>query len=326
MEATNNETEQVADYGDGSVDAVAQGLLYNPTPEETPAAEAEEPVGEELDAGAVDPEIETDEGIVDDPVDEEVEEQSIPPIYQVKVDGKEVEVTLEDLKRSYSGQSHIQKGMQEAAAARKQAEEVYASLTTEREKLKVKLDSIQELGNSNVPKKPDKSLMDSDPIAFFEQMENYREAVEANETLSKQKLEVQQAQAQQAQAQHNVYLSQQAKILTEKIPEFAEPEKAQKLRSELVSTGVHYGFSEAEITEVADHRAIQVMYDAMKYRQAQAGKATAVTKAKGARPMVKAGSKKSEGSGKTKVAEAARSKMRSTGSVDDVAAYLLTGE
>ena len=179
MEATNNETEQVADYGDGSVDAVAQGLLYNPAPEEKPAAEAEEPVGEELDAGAVDPEIETDEGIVDDPVDDEVEEQSIPPIYQVKVDGKEVEVTLEDLKRSYSGQSHIQKGMQEAAAQRKQAEEVYANLTAEREKLRLQLENIQKLGDSNAPKKPDKALMESDPIAFFEQMENYREALEA---------------------------------------------------------------------------------------------------------------------------------------------------
>ena len=47
--------------------------------------------------------------------DEQEADQSGSETFVVKVDGEQVEVTLDDLKRDYSGQAYIQKGMREAA-------------------------------------------------------------------------------------------------------------------------------------------------------------------------------------------------------------------
>jgi hypothetical protein len=61
------------------------------------------------------------EGEDEEDTEEEYEEDSAPELYTVKVDGKEEQVSLEDLKRGYSGQKYVQKGMQEVAQIRKRS-------------------------------------------------------------------------------------------------------------------------------------------------------------------------------------------------------------
>ena len=114
---------------DGSIESAVNGLLspelQDSEPEEQELegdeiGEAEEVVEGELDTDEVE-EAEEDER------DTEEAEEPEPELYTVRVDGKEEKVTLEELTRGYSGQQYVHKGMQEAAAYRKEAEAVYAS-------------------------------------------------------------------------------------------------------------------------------------------------------------------------------------------------------
>jgi hypothetical protein len=152
----------------------------------------------------------------DDAEDEEEDTDSADktePVYTIKVDGTEKQVTLSELKRGYSGQQFVQKGMQEAAAQRKQAEEVYAALLNERQQISQLYQQIQGGQIATPPKAPTRELFDSDPIGYMEAKLNYDEQVVQYQ---QQQSQFQQLSAQQSQAQQmarQAYLQQEVENL-----------------------------------------------------------------------------------------------------------------
>jgi len=232
---------------------------------------------------------------------------------------------LDDLKRSYSGQAYIQKGMEEAAQSKKQAEQVYQALQEERQKLAATFQQLQTEGAPQMPQKPSKELMNSDPIAYFEQMEAYREGAEQYQQFQQQQQAMMQQQTAAQQRAQQAYLQEQARTLQQEIPELADPEKGSKMKEQLVRTGVEtYGYTPEEMSQIMDARAVKVLADAMKYRQLQEGKGKAVEKTKNARPVVKPGAKKSDTDGKVARQKKAAARMKKNGNVDDVASFLLS--
>jgi hypothetical protein len=136
-----------------------------------------------------------------------------------------------------------------------------------------------------------------------------------------QQLSSQNSQAEKTAKQ--TYLKQEMQTLQQKIPEFADSNKAGKIKERLVQVGrEHYGYSAEEIGQVMDHRAIQVLHDAMKYRDIMSGKAKAVAKTKKARPIVKAGSKRMDDSN-TKVRKRQQAKLKKSGSLEDALGLIL---
>jgi hypothetical protein len=121
-----------------------------------------------------------------------------------------------------------------------------------------------------------------------------------------------------------VYLKEEMQKLTQVIPDFADPEKAGKMRDDLVQGGMKLGFSEAELAEVSDHMALVALYKAMKYDEIVNGKEKAVNKTKNSRKMVKPGAKKSASLSKVKAREQAVSRMKQTGDVNDVANFIIS--
>ena len=322
----------------GSIDAVMEMLVETPVgnqdvaEEETVEAPADEQP-EAMDADAEELDDVDDADDTGDDLDDEAElseeddgdEEPAQEVYTVKVDGEEKQVTLDDLKRSYSGQAYIQKGMEEAAQSKKQAEQVYQALQEERQKLAATFQQLQTQGAPQMPQKPSKELMNSDPIAYFEQMEAYREASEQYQQFQQQQQMLTQQQTEAQQRAQQAYLAEQARILQQEIPEFADPEKGQKMKEQLMRTGVEtYGYSPEEMAQVMDARAVKVLADAMKYRQLQQSKGKAVEKTKNARPVVKPGAKKSDTDGKVARRRKAATRMKKNGSVDDVANFLLS--
>lgn len=75
-------------------------------------------------------------------------------------------------------------------------------------------------------------------------------------------------------------LSEQRAKLIEKFPEFNDPETYKKFTQEAVTVLVKdYGFQKEEIDALNDHRAVSIIRDAMKYRQAVKAKQSAKTSA-----------------------------------------------
>jgi hypothetical protein len=150
---------------------------------------------------------------------------------------------------------------------------------------------------------------------------------EALQTYQNQQYQIQQVTEQQnyqMQIAQQQYLQGEMQRLAQAIPEFSDAKTASKLKEDLVQFGSKLGYSEAELSEVMDHRAILVLQKAMKYDQLVEGKSKATQKASNARPVVKPGTKKTGRTGAAKQRQNAQARMKKTGSIDDVAKFLLS--
>ena len=289
---------------------------------EVEEAEVEEADYEESEDDAEDAEDEDeDDGEEEYEADEDQADQAEPNTFSIKVDGQDVSVSLDDLKRDYSGQQYIQKGMKQAAEQRKQAEEAYNGLNQQREQLDTLLRQVQTQGVIQQPTPPTRELLADDPLGYIEAEATYRE--EMGKFQAQRHQLVQQGQAQAAaQGQANkANLQQQMEQLKTLIPDFADAEKAPKLKENLIKNGERLGFTAAEIHSVVDARTMQTLHESMLWRQSQEGKSNVQAKLKKARPLMKSGVKKTGESAKS-VETKLMSKLKKSGSVQDAAALL----
>ena len=308
---------------DGSIES-AIGQLIQPEPEEQPAEAAE------VEEDSYDEEQEVEEPEQDDEVEEDYEEDAEeeadseePETYAVKVDGVEQRVTLEDLKRGYSGQQYVQQGMQQVAEMRKQFEQIAGDFLNEREQAKAIFAQVQNLQIPSAPVPPNVELAETDPFRYSAEKAKYDVAASEYQ----QKLaEIQQALEGNSQAEQqarNAYLQREMETLKQAIPDFADPEKAQNLRNSMFKVSQEtYGFDPQEIAAITDSRVLRVLHDAIQFRAAQGGKEQAIKKAK-AKPKrtVKPGAKKTASNRDSQ--RQARSKLKRSGSIQDAMSLIL---
>jgi hypothetical protein len=307
VQATDNEPQSLEDFAES---------LMKPQDEAEQHEEAEAPDDDQTEAETA--EAEDDDATDDDDAEDEGQKQ--PQILKVKVDGRDVEVTLDDLKRSYSGQAYIQQRMQEVAEGKKQVEAVYYALAEERAKVAQFVQQVQQGGVPQPPKLPSPELAQKDPLRYNAELGRYVQEREQYDQFvaQTQALTAQQSEAQQ-RAMH-AHLSQQAEYLKQVIPEFADPEKGGMLRQRLVQVGTEYGFSQDELSAITDARAVQVLNDARRWRELQASKGTATQKAEKARPVVKPGAKRANVTATQR--DKQQQRLKQTGRIDDAIALL----
>jgi hypothetical protein len=317
---------------DGSIDNVAENLIFDQEPVEQDEIldaddqddQAEEMEADEADETSEDADEADDDDEYEDAEDaEEVDEEPVS-LYAVKVNGEEKQVTLDELRRGYSGQEYIQQQMRQVAEGRKQVEAIYNQLQQEAQQVATLRQRLETGGIPAQPQPPSRELFNKDPIGYMEAKLAYDEDVAAWQG-HVQELEAVSNRQKQMQQQSLAYtLQEEMAKLTQAVPEIADPKKGPEVRKALIDVGVEYGFAPDEISQVVDSRQVRVLHDAMKYRQMMAAKNGIQQKVDRARPMVKPGVKQSSNSGKVKQRKAVESRMRSTGSVDDVAKFLLS--
>ena len=323
MEATNQSIL------DDAVNALLAG--DEPIAEETETEEVEVDEAEEADEESDESE-ESEEGDEEDDdsegEDEEYEEEDEeqadlvePSTYAIKVDGEDVNVTLEDLKQSYSGQQFIQKGMRENAEQRKQAEEAYNTLTQQRAQLDQFMQQMQAQGVLREPTAPTRELFNDDPLSYMDADLQYKEDLRAFQG-QQQQLQANHAANQQAQQNaQKANLQEQVAELSRLIPEFSDAQKAPIMKEKLLKQGIAQGYSQEEMSSIVDARAMKVLHKAMLYDQMVEGKSNVQGKLKKARPMIKAGAKKQAPSSKKAFAKQ-HAKMRESGSMEDAVELL----
>jgi hypothetical protein len=86
------------------------------------------------------------------------------------------------------------------------------------------------------------------------------------------------AQQQEMQKRHGEFLAAQQKLLAERIPEFADPEKGKAIAGELGQFLQSRGFTGAEIGNIADHRAVAMAVELMRFQKAEATRKAAEAK------------------------------------------------
>jgi hypothetical protein len=319
---------------DGSIDAVAASLIEGPTPQEdekpkdlgqSDQDDAEyQTEGDDADAEEAYAE-EEDEGADENNPDVE-EEEPAEQLFTVKVDGRDQQVPLNELLRGYAGQAYIQKGMKEVATIKQQVAAVYETLTNERQQVAQFAQAVQ-TGQVPMrpPEPPNDELLSRDPIGYLEARVKYDKDVAA---FQQGQYAMQEMSARQVQAQeqsHRAMLAEEHQRLSQAIPAFAKPETAAKVKQDLLAAGQEvYGFDLDELRSVADHRMLRVLHDAAQYRRIMAGKATERQPSQAPKtPVLKPGVKAAPQASKRVKGEKAMAQMKRTGSVDDVARFLL---
>lgn len=287
-------------------------------------SEAVEDVAEsDDDVEASGEDIEDAEYVEDDQIDDDdlVEAAEDTNLIPVKINGKEERWTLDQLKQSAAGQGYINQKMQENAALEKQYKEQAQALAQQQQQVLAMYQQAQQ-GGLQAPTPPSKELFDQDPIGYMEAKLTYDEAKAAHDQQLYQLQGMQQQQAQQQQAARQAYLAEQAEVLKQYIPEIADPKKGEMLKTEIMDTGIHYGFTPEEMAGVSDARYVRALNDARKYRQLVANRKKSQSKADGVRPVVKAGAKKRP-DGQAATRKKAQQRLQKTGSIDDALSLML---
>lgn len=321
---------------ESAVDLMVQPEETTEEVEEVEEAEEEQPIEDSYDDADEDDEDAEVEDVdaeeveeVDDEADDEdyedteEDEESEDPaedVHTVKVDGEEKQVTLEELKRSYSGQQYIQKGMQQAAEVKKQAEEAYYALMRERENVQTLVQQAQSGMNLIPPVEPDSTHFENDPLGYMEAKIQYDNQVKEYNANAAKVQEVLNRQTEAEQIARAEYARQEANKLVEVIPELADAGKASKFKESIMKAASHYGYSPEEVAGISSSRDFIVLRDAMRWQELQAGKDTVKKKVKKA-PPIKAGAKKVRTNGDRQ--RQAQEKLKRSGSIEDALAMIV---
>ena len=303
---------------------VAEKVVEVTEDTQTEAIEDAEVVEDVDVASGIDEEIE--ETDVEDIEIEETEVQQEPELHDVKIDGEERKVTLEELKQDFSGQKYIQKGMAENAATRKELEAESQKLTQERRVVIEMAQQLQSGGMPQVPEYPSEELRTSDPLGFSHAVEDYRRAVEKQQEWRQKVQYIAEQEARAQEEEETRFLSQQAMRVSEWLPEFKDPEKRKLFIDNLKDKSAeHYGLTEEQFRTVKTSEEVMILNDALKWKQLQKNKAQVTKKAEGARTtVVKPSARKTSATSKATKAKTAKANMSKTGSIDSVADYLLS--
>ena len=302
-----------------------QGILPvdgEQSPEETQLSESEEDDGaalsEELSADADAADDETQEEQSEE--GEEPEEQEQPTVFTVKVDGKEVEVTLDELQKGYSRTQDYTRKTQQIAEIRKQVEAETEAVRAERAQYAQMLGALQAQLQGTETQIDWDRLYHEDPIEWVRQKEVMRERQEKFQAIQFEQQRMAQLSQQEQQQQLASHLQEQHTKLLEIIPEWKDPAKAKAEKQLLVEFGQKTGFTPEELKAIVDHRAVVALRKAALYDQM-------MTKRKAITPVTNNGPRPAKPGAAGRVSqttEAVRAKQRlaKTGRVDDAASAI----
>ena len=284
--------------------------------EQEPTAEAVEVEAtevEEVEVEAVEDQAETEADETEE-YETEAEAEEVE-YYTVKVDGEEMDVSADDLVKSFQLERTAQKRLSEAAEQRKSLEADRTVVEQEREKYAQGLAQLQaqlsQTGQEPTQEYWDK-LYEEDPLEFVKQRENQRDREKAMQVL-------QQEQAQLIQQR----VAEEKSKLVERIPEWRDDEVATREKAGLINFAQRVGFSSDELSQVVDSRLVDVLRRAYLYDLLQQEKPAARKKVAKAPKMVKGGKPKTSQDVASEKKRKAFDRLKKTGSKDAAVDFLL---
>ena len=299
-----------------TVSQAAESFLGLMEPQE---AQAQPEAPEEQEASA---EYESEEQSEEYAEESEYESEQEPtPTYKVKVGKEEMEVPLDELLKGYSRTSDYTRKTQEVAEARKAVEAERQKIEEAarlRDTYAQRLQVIEQMLSQGEKGEDLAALKESDPIGYAvkiaEQTEREKQlaAVRAEQQRIAQQQQAEQSQRLQA------HLQAEALKLQEAIPEMADPAKGQAIKTDIRNYAKKIGFSDEELAQVYDSRAVTALYKAMQFDKLTQGKADAVKKVAQAPRMMRPGTFTPEAR-ESSEAKKLREQLRRSGKKNDAA-------
>tara|TARA_E500000318_G_C3547340_1_gene207297 strand:- start:269 stop:1276 length:1008 start_codon:yes stop_codon:yes gene_type:complete len=294
--------------------------------EEQPEVSEPEYEDAEVEAEA---ETETEEYEGEDVEDdtEESDEPEQPSVYTVKVDGEEYEVTLDELRSGYSRQQHFTKRSQELAEQRKAFEQEAEQVKQYRDYYAQQLEQLGNQLQQTIPSEPDWTALSQQYEAkeLFAMKAEYDKRKEEIARVEQERERI--AQQQQAEAQHQMqqHLAAQKSEMLERVPAWRDEGRRNKERLEVIKYAQDViGFSEQEIANASDARAIEMLYKAWQYDKLQKDAPAVKKKVQSAPKVAKGGQPKTKAQVKSRQRREAFNRLDKAKSIDAAVNFLMS--
>lgn len=321
------ETTMTPESGSGLTisEAASQmfGMLGDDEAPEEGQVEASQDADEIEDYIGDDVEEDDTEYDVDEEDEDAEESDEDEPRYRVKMAGEEREITQSELiKLAQQGADYTKKSQQVAEERKRLESEARVIEEARRERIEYaqRLQALQQYLEQNVPQGDDlEYLKENDPIGYavkVAELTQQKEQLAAVRAEQERLAAMQQAEQVQYQKAH---IAQQAQLVSQLIPEYADAQKGEALRKELRAYAKSIGYTDDEVNSVYDARTVKALYDAMQYARLQKSKPEVTKKVSQAPKAMKSGSSKSSKQGNSEQLKRDRSKLKQTGKVKDAA-------
>ena len=254
-------------------------------------------------------------------VTEETQTESQEPnLHRLKVNGQEIEVSLDELKAGYSRDSDYRQKTHSLSLEKRDLEAQKNSLRQSYDTRLSELNDLIATADATVKSQQGSQdlqrLYEDDPQAAAKLDFQLRQQNTAIEDM-KQK-------AKDAYAkQYEDFLSTQRELAAQKIPEYSDPKKADQFKYAMRNSLRSYGFSDQEIGNLADHRFLMVAKDAMGYQSLKDKRPIVQKKIAKAPKVVKSGVASSNVSSGREQIRSKIGKVRKSGNIQDAQSAIL---
>lgn len=192
------------------------------------------------------------------------------PTFTVKVNGEARQVSLSELTQTYSSAKHLEGKQHDIMAREREVTTLKDQVSGLANQYQQNLGQLAQLMRPNLPDQSqlaallNAATVETDPAKRAEANTRYlqgKEAIDRYNAVIAEQRRVMAQQEQQAQAERAQFEAQQAELLKKANADFGNPQYVQKTVSYLKSLG----FEDAEVTEMADHRAWLIVDKARKW-------------------------------------------------------------
>ena len=263
---------------------------------------------------------------LDDDYDEDESEPEQADTFTVKINGENVDVSLDELQNGYSRQADYTKKSQALAEERKQFGQDRDAVLLERQQYSQLLGALQQQLTAFDEPAPDfDRLYDEDPIEGARQERQYRQRTEQRQqkmqAIAIEQQRVNDANAQEQQLQMRGLIQSEAAQLPDLIPEWKDEAIANKQREQLREYLINQGVAEEELGALVRANHIKVLRKAMLYDQGQKRVRKAQKAGQGGK-TVRSGSRQQQVKPSQRKTKAAFQRLKQNGSAENAASII----
>lgn len=242
--------------------------------------------------------------------------------YRVKAAGEEKDVTLDELIKSYQlGTDYTRKS--QAVAEERKAVEAERQAIQEAKQIRdtyaERLQIIEQMLNQPQQEENLEYLKETDPIGYAVKVAELSQKEKQLMQVRAERERIAQQQEYDRQEQLRYKINEEAQKLVAALPEYADPVKGETIRKEVRNYGKQAGFSDDELANVYDSRAVLTLWKAMQFDKLQASKPGITKKVNEAPRTMKSGVTQPRDSQGEEIRKL-KARVRQSGRVADAAA------
>ena len=289
---------------------------------------SEEPTKEVGESETNNADIFEDDELID-LVEQEEPNDSNQELYKIKVGDQDLEVTLDELKKSYFRQQDYTRKTNELSENRKSVDELKSSLTRNNEEAKIRRDQYEkqlEVLSQHLKSTENNVDLDrlyqEDPAEYVRQKAEIDRRKEMMEATRQEQQRVMAEKQKEHEKTYNAYLEKERKLLAEKLPIYGDKDKGPTFVKNLTDYAKSIGYTDQEISMLVDHRAVLMLANAYRYNKLRNSKVKDKKVVKTPRVVSSSSPKVQDDNDNVKRIRSKKANLKKTGSVKDAVSVL----